>query len=138
MSAASENAVPGDPLYGMKRSAERAQLALAGRPTEQGQLFLDFAQHATRRGGTGGRRRGFAAVTLTTWTPDPARRQSCCSPTLPAPRDQAAALDVIGQFDREQRAQLTAWLDGQRQVERTDRYGLLDQVKRGPTACAPA
>lgn len=44
MSAASENAVPGDALYGMKRSTERAQLALATSDLNRGQLFLDFAR----------------------------------------------------------------------------------------------
>jgi hypothetical protein len=47
MSAASENAVPGDALYGVKRSTERAQLALASSDLTKGQLFLDFA--TTRR-----------------------------------------------------------------------------------------
>ncbi|MFF0720368.1 DUF5667 domain-containing protein [Micromonospora sp. NPDC003816] len=44
ISAASENAVPGDALYGMKRSTERAQLALASSEISRGQLFLDFAR----------------------------------------------------------------------------------------------
>ena len=44
MSAASENAVPGDALYGVKRSTERAQLALASSDLTKGQLFLDFAR----------------------------------------------------------------------------------------------
>ncbi|WP_018221537.1 DUF5667 domain-containing protein [Salinispora pacifica] len=44
ISAASENAVPGDALYGMKRSTERAQLALTGSDHSRGQLFLDFAR----------------------------------------------------------------------------------------------
>ncbi|HWH00574.1 MAG TPA: DUF5667 domain-containing protein, partial [Pilimelia sp.] len=44
MSAASEGAVPGDPLYGVKRSAERAQLALASSDVTKGQLYLDFAR----------------------------------------------------------------------------------------------
>jgi hypothetical protein len=45
MSAASENAVPGDALYGVKRSTERAQLALASSDLSKGQLFLDFARN---------------------------------------------------------------------------------------------
>lgn len=44
MSAASENAVPGDPLYGVKRSTERAQLALASSDVGRGHLHLDFAR----------------------------------------------------------------------------------------------
>ena len=44
MSAASENAVPGDALYPVKRSAERAQIALASSDVTRGQLYLDFAR----------------------------------------------------------------------------------------------
>ncbi|WP_250027996.1 DUF5667 domain-containing protein [Paractinoplanes maris] len=43
ISAASENASPGDALYGVKRSTERAQLAMAGSDVTRGQLSLDFA-----------------------------------------------------------------------------------------------
>jgi hypothetical protein len=44
ISAASENAAPGDALYGVKRSTERAQLAMAGSDVTRGQLSLDFAK----------------------------------------------------------------------------------------------
>lgn len=44
MSAASEDAMPGDPLYGVKRSTERAQLALASSDMGRGQLYLEFAR----------------------------------------------------------------------------------------------
>ena len=44
ISAASENASPGDALYGVKRSTERAQLAMAGSDITRGQLSLDFAR----------------------------------------------------------------------------------------------
>ena len=43
ISAASENASPGDALYGVKRSTERAQLAVAGSDVARGKLSLDFA-----------------------------------------------------------------------------------------------
>ncbi|GIJ21643.1 DUF5667 domain-containing protein [Micromonospora lutea] len=61
ISAASENAVPGDALYGMKRSTERAQLALTSSDISKGQLFLDFArtrlaEAATLRDGQSGYR----------------------------------------------------------------------------------
>jgi hypothetical protein len=45
ISAASENASPGDALYGVKRSTERAQLAMAGSDVSRGQLSLDFARN---------------------------------------------------------------------------------------------
>jgi hypothetical protein len=44
VSAASTGALPGDPLYSVKRSAERAQLALAGSNVGRGRLYLDFAR----------------------------------------------------------------------------------------------
>lgn len=44
ISAASENASPGDALYGVKRSTEKAQLAMAGSDVNRGQLSLDFAR----------------------------------------------------------------------------------------------
>lgn len=44
ISTASENSLPGDAFYGMKRSTERAQLALSGSDLGRGQLFLDFAR----------------------------------------------------------------------------------------------
>jgi hypothetical protein len=44
ISAASENASPGSALYGVKRSTERAQLAMAGSDVTRGQLSLDFAR----------------------------------------------------------------------------------------------
>jgi hypothetical protein len=44
MSAASGDAMPGDTLYSVKRSTEKAQLALAGSDTSRGQLYLEFAR----------------------------------------------------------------------------------------------
>jgi hypothetical protein len=43
ISAASGEAMPGDTLYGMKRSAENAQIALAGSNQSKGELYLEFA-----------------------------------------------------------------------------------------------
>ncbi|MDQ1677092.1 MAG: hypothetical protein QOC93_2236 [Actinomycetota bacterium] len=42
--AASTGAVPGDTLYGVKRSTESAQLTLASSDVNRGRLFLDFAR----------------------------------------------------------------------------------------------
>ncbi|HWS38401.1 MAG TPA: DUF5667 domain-containing protein [Actinoplanes sp.] len=44
ISAASESASPGSVFYGVKRSTERAQLAIAGSDVTRGQLSLDFAR----------------------------------------------------------------------------------------------
>ena len=44
VSAASGDALPGDTLYNVKRSTERAQLALAGNELGKAQLYLEFAR----------------------------------------------------------------------------------------------
>lgn len=44
VSTASADALPGDALYPVKRSAERAQLALAGSEVNRGQLYFEFAR----------------------------------------------------------------------------------------------
>lgn len=43
--AASDGAGPGDALYGVKRTSERAQIAFASSDATRGQLFLDFARN---------------------------------------------------------------------------------------------
>jgi len=45
IAAASSSAIPGDPLYGMKRSLENWQLDFAGSNAERGRLLLDQASH---------------------------------------------------------------------------------------------
>jgi hypothetical protein len=45
MSAASGSALPGDPLYTVKRSTENARLALAGSDVSKGELYLEFARN---------------------------------------------------------------------------------------------
>ncbi|NUT32832.1 MAG: hypothetical protein HOV79_07125 [Hamadaea sp.] len=55
ISMASGDANPGDPLYQVKRSTEKAQLALASSDLSRGQLYLEFARtrlseaHAVRQ-----------------------------------------------------------------------------------------
>jgi Domain of unknown function (DUF5667) len=44
IAAASGDAMPGDALYGVKRSTERAELAFAGSDAGRGQLYLEFAR----------------------------------------------------------------------------------------------
>jgi hypothetical protein len=44
VSMASTGALPGDALYGVKRSGEQAQLLLAGSDADRGRLHLDFAR----------------------------------------------------------------------------------------------
>ena len=78
VSVASGEAIPGDALYGVKRSTERAQLALAGSDLTRGQLYLDFARtrlpeaHAVRADAERLRRPRCA-----TWTATPSRASGC-------------------------------------------------------------
>jgi hypothetical protein len=62
ISAASENATPGDALYGVKRSTEKAQLAMAGSDVTRGQLSLDFARNRLTEAAALGGSSDFAAV----------------------------------------------------------------------------
>jgi hypothetical protein len=63
ISAASENASPGDALYGVKRSTERAQLAMAGSDLSRGQLSLNFAKtRLTEAASMSGDAAGFGRV----------------------------------------------------------------------------
>lgn len=111
MSAASENALPGDALYAVKRSTERAQLALASSDLSRGQLFLDFAQTRLAEAvAVQGDEAGFAAVLDD--MDDDTRQGIKLLNTSAAQRRDAAALDAIGKFLTGQRRQITGLLGG--------------------------
>ncbi|SCE87303.1 hypothetical protein GA0070612_1781 [Micromonospora chokoriensis] len=126
ISAASENAVPGDALYGMKRSTERAQLALASSDISRGQLFLDFAR--TRLGEAAklrGDRIGYSAV-LDDMDAD--TRQGVRLLTSAAvQRAEPGSLDTLNTFVAGQRRAVSSLLDGSTRAdrERTQRSLLL-------------
>ncbi|MFG1881430.1 DUF5667 domain-containing protein [Micromonospora sp. NPDC049102] len=131
ISAASENAVPGDALYGMKRSTERAQLALASSDISRGQLFLDFAR--TRLGEAAelrGDRIGYSAV-LDDMDAD--TRQGIRLLTAAAvQRGEPASLDTVNTFVSSQRRAVSNLLDGADRAdrERTRRsLALLDSIR---------
>ncbi len=105
MSFASEDAVPGDALYGVKRSTEKAQLALAGSDVTRGQLFLGFARNrlaeasAVQAGGAG------LAQVLADMDDD--TRQGVRLLTGAAvQRKEAAPLDAVDVFVAGQRRQI--------------------------------
>jgi hypothetical protein len=131
ISAASENAVPGDALYGMKRSTERAQLALASSDLSRGQLFLDFARTRLDEAATlRGDRLGFSAV-LDDMDAD-TRQGVRLLTTAAAQHSDAAGLDRIDAFLANQRSAVSELLDHADQAER-DRtrrsLALLDAVR---------
>ncbi|MFJ5618092.1 DUF5667 domain-containing protein [Micromonospora sp. NPDC093243] len=140
ISAASENAVPGDALYGMKRSTERAQLALASSDISRGQLFLDFAR--TRLGEAAelrGDQVGFSAV-LDDMDAD-TRQGVRLLTTTAVQRSDAAGLDAVNTFVTGQRRAVSDLLDGAGRAdrERTRRsLTLLDAVRERSDALRAA
>ncbi|MGC4784159.1 DUF5667 domain-containing protein [Micromonospora zamorensis] len=140
ISAASENAVPGDALYGMKRSTERAQLALASSDISRGQLFLDFAR--TRVGEAAklrGDRIGYSAV-LDDMDAD--TRQGVRLLTAAAvQRAEPGSLDTLNTFVSGQRRAVNGLLDGGTRADRarTQRsLVLLDTIRERSDALRAA
>ncbi|MEU8424375.1 DUF5667 domain-containing protein [Micromonospora sp. NPDC048835] len=131
ISAASENAVPGDALYGMKRSTERAQLALASSDISRGQLFLDFAR--TRVGEAAklrGDRIGYSAV-LDDMDAD-SRQGVRLLTSAAVQRAEPGSLDTLNAFVSSQRRAVRGLLDESTRVdrERTQRsLLLLDSIR---------
>ncbi|MEU6022344.1 DUF5667 domain-containing protein [Micromonospora sp. NPDC048871] len=117
ISAASENAVPGDALYGMKRSTERAQLALASSEISRGQLFLDFARtRLAEASALEGSRSGYRAV-LDDMDAD-TRQGVRLLTEAAAQRSDPAALDAVDAFLVRQRRALNALLDNGSRADR--------------------
>jgi hypothetical protein len=140
ISAASENAVPGDALYGMKRSTERAQLALTGSDVSRGQLFLDFARTRLDEAATlRGDRAGFSGV-LDDMDAD-TRQGVRLLTTASAQRSDPAALDTVNTFVTGQRRAVSDLLDDATRAEqdRTRRsLALLDAIRKRSDALRAA
>ena len=140
ISAASENAVPGDALYGMKRSTERAQLALASSDVSRGQLFLDFARtRLAEAAALRGNEDDFSAV-LDDMDAD--TRQGVRLLTSAAmQRSDPAALDAVNSFHTGQRRAVGGLLDDATRADR-DRtrrsLALLDAVRKRSDALRAA
>lgn len=116
ISAASENALPGDALYGMKRSTERAQLALTSSDLSRGQLFLDFARTRLDEAATvRGDRLGFSAI-LDDMDSD-TRQGVRLLTTVAAQRSDPTGLDAIDAFLTGQRRAVGGLLDRADHVE---------------------
>jgi hypothetical protein len=132
MSAASGDAVPGDALYGMKRSAERAQLALAGSQVSRGQLYLEFAKtRMNEAAALHGDAPGLAGVLDDM---DNETRQGVKLLTTAAvDRRDPAALDVINAFTGDQRRTMLGMLGavtGNARGRTLTSLGLLDDIQR--------
>jgi len=114
ISMASGDANPGDPLYQVKRSTERAQLALASSDLSRGQLYLEFARtrlseaHAVRTNAPGF---SSALADMDANTVDGVRLLT----TSAMGPGGASALDTVDRFVEDQKYlvnQLTALVDG--------------------------
>ncbi|TDC82134.1 hypothetical protein E1193_12705 [Micromonospora sp. KC606] len=140
ISAASEDAVPGDALYGMKRSTERAQLALASSNLSRGQLFLDFARTRLTEAAT--LRDDLPGFTAVLEDMDADTRQGVRLLTAAAAqRSDTAGLDAVNTFVTRQRRAVGGLLDGADRAER-DRVrrslALLDAIRKRSDALRAA
>jgi hypothetical protein len=128
MSTASENAVPGDALYGVKRSTERAQLALASSDIGRGQLYLDFARTRVIEAWALA-----AEVERVLEDMDRDTQQGVRLLTTAAThRNDRAALDVVDDFAAEQRTALDELADEVTGADRTrvlTSLELLDEIE---------
>ncbi|MCO8272564.1 DUF5667 domain-containing protein [Actinoplanes sp. TRM 88003] len=132
ISAASENAEPGDALYGVKRSTERAQLAMAGSDVTRGQLSLDFARTRMAEAvAMPGNDAGFGGV-LDDMDADTRKGVKLLTTSAVARKD-SKPLATIDTFAEQQRRSLTPALDklsATNQERALTSIGLLDSVSK--------
>ncbi|HEX5596796.1 MAG TPA: DUF5667 domain-containing protein [Micromonosporaceae bacterium] len=130
ISAASDNSLPGDALYGLKRSTEKAQLAWASSDTERGERHLEFARirlaeaHALQGD-------GIKTEAVLDDMDAEIRQAVGLLGASAVQRRENPPLDALASFVREQREQLTALLDRTRDADRdrvTASLDLLDSV----------
>jgi hypothetical protein len=135
MSLASGDAMPGDPLYGMKRSAESAQLVLAGSDVDRGEAYLGFARTRGREAAATRADPGRLIPVLTDLD-----QQTTVGVRLltsaALSRHNAATLDPIDSFVAAQRPVLTDLLDTVSQRDRPRARESLDLLTRIGTRTA--
>ena len=124
MSAASSDAMPGDPLYGVKRSTESARLALAGSDVSRGQLYLGFARNRLAEAQSTGARGQVLAGMLDDMDNETRNGTRLLTSAALNHRDRGA-LDLIDEFVRGQRASLTTLGDSDRVLRS---LSLLDRI----------
>ncbi|MGA8113563.1 MAG: DUF5667 domain-containing protein, partial [Actinocatenispora sp.] len=132
VAAASTSAVPGDALYDVKRSTERAQIALAGSDVNSGALYLEFAR--TRIAEADAVRRDPQSLVNVLRDMDRQTREgvSLLDSTAVSRRD-AASLEQVGEFVNHQRPEVLELLhgtdgDAQERVRRS--LSLIDEVEQ--------
>ncbi|WP_155830076.1 DUF5667 domain-containing protein [Glycomyces tenuis] len=115
VSAASGDALPGETLYNVKRSTERAQLALAGNDLGRAQLHLEFAGTRIEEAAALAHDEDAAAGALHE-AADELRAGTVLLGELAVENGEAAPLDYIDLFTNEHRwtlEELAAGLDGE-------------------------
>ena len=118
MSAASGSAMPGDALYGIKRSQEGAQLALASSDAGKGKLYLEFAR--ARLGEAEAIKADPSLLKSTLADMDKETRQGVSLLTADAvTHKNPAALSTIDQFVTRQSGDLNQLLNGVSDDERS-------------------
>jgi hypothetical protein len=136
MSAASGNAVPGDTLYGLKRSTEQAQLALSGSDLARGQLLFAFAK--TRLSEARSQRADLSRLTTVLTDMDNQTRDGVrLLTTISGNRHDLAPLDAVDAFVAVQRRGLSALasqVNGPALSRVQESIGLLDAVRQRSTA----
>jgi hypothetical protein len=141
MSAASGDALPGDPLYGIKRSTERAQLALASSDVTRGQLYLEFAKTRVAEAAAVQKDPAGLAAVLDDMDADTSQGVKLLN-TAAVQRREPAALDVVDRFVDDQQRRVSALaVEQQPEASRTRVLGsltLLESVTRRTAALRKA
>jgi len=131
IAVASEDSMPGDPLYGVKRSTERAELAFAGSDIGRGQLHLEFARtrlaEAKEVSGAANFRRALDDMDGDT------RQGVKLLTTAAVDRKDPAALDAVDTFVRAQQRDIGQVLDKVGGDSRGRLLGSLDLLERVAT-----
>ncbi|MCH7232766.1 DUF5667 domain-containing protein [Glycomyces sp. L485] len=130
VSAASGHALPGETLYNVKRSTERAQLALVGNDLGRGQLHLEFAGNRIQEATALAEDEDAAAGALTD-AANELRSGAVLLGELAVANDDAVPLDYIDLFGGEHRwtlETLVAELDGEARVAGDELTALLDRA----------
>jgi hypothetical protein len=130
ISAASESARPGDALYGVKRSTERAQLAMAGSDLTRGQLSLEFARNRIAEAGQLPGDDGDFGTVLNDMDNDTRQGVRLLTGAAVTRKDKAP-LGTVDAFVNAQRARMVPVLDGlspANQERAATSMSLLDKV----------
>jgi hypothetical protein len=128
ISTASAGAMPGDTLYGVKRSTERAELAFAGSDIGRGQLYLDFARTrlAEAKAVSGAARLAGVFADMDSDTRQGIRLLTTAAVDLQDP----TALDAVDAFVADQQGGAGELLDKTAGASRTRLLGSLDLLER--------